>query len=431
MVKARDILGMNARQQDYVSLNSARAKAFCSSKYATKVLLENQNIGTAKIYGVLTSIEDVNEFEWETLEKNFVLKPTNGNAGKGVAVFRKKIENKDIWIDTQNKNWTIDEIKLHCSDILAGQYSTYGTNHQVIVEERVLTHSALDKYTFQGTPDVRVIVYNQVPIMAMLRLPTRESQGRANLHQGALAAGVDIATGITTYGITGEGRPLQFLPDTKKKLNGIRLPFWKKTLQTAVEAAQAAGLAFCGVDLFISEEQGPLVVELNANPGLSIQLANRAGMRRRLERVRDLNVLNADHGVRIGMTLFAESFADKIKAEDGLQILSFREKIVLYDDITGTNKHAHEIEALMNTGRYRSAISRQLAEELGLVQVEDLLWYQSERDEAKAPVIEVNIKIHSRKFKTGMVVLKRLDKSPYKIEIGRNDLSGFVVGENE
>ena len=301
----------------------------------------------------------------------------------------------------------------------------------MIVEERVLTHSALDKYSFQGTPDVRVIGYNSVPVMAMLRLPTKESQGRANLHQGALALGVDIATGITTYAITGDGKSLQFLPNTKKKLNGIKLPFWKRTLQTAVEASEAAGLSFCGIDLFISEEHGPLVVELNANPGLSIQLANRAGMRRRLERVQDLNVLNADHGVRIGMTLFAESFADKIKAEDGLPILSFREKITVYDDNKDTNKHAHEVEALMNTGRYRSAISRQLAENFGLVQVEDLLWYQSEKDETKAPVIEVNMRIHSRKIKTGMVVLKRLDKSPYKIEIGRNDLSGFVVGENE
>ena len=431
MVKPQDILGMNARQQEYVSLNSARAKDFCSSKYATKVLLENQGIGTARIFGILTSIEDVNEFEWETLEKNFVIKPTNGNAGKGVAIFRKRIDTSDKWQDTQNTVWTLDEIKLHCFDILDGQYSTYGTNHQVIVEERVLTHSALDKYSFQGTPDVRVIVYNSVPVMAMLRLPTKESQGRANLHQGALALGVDIATGITTYAITGDGKSLQFLPNTKKKLNGIKLPFWKRTLQTAVEASEAAGLSFCGIDLFISEEHGPLVVELNANPGLSIQLANRAGMRRRLERVQDLNVLNADHGVRIGMTLFAESFADKIKAEDGLPILSFREKITVYDDNKDTNKHAHEVEALMNTGRYRSAISRQLAENFGLVQVEDLLWYQSEKDETKAPVIEVNMRIHSRKIKTGMVVLKRLDKSPYKIEIGRNDLSGFVVGENE
>lgn len=431
MVKPHDILGMNARQQDYVSLNSAKAKAFCSSKYATKVLLENQNIPTARIYGVLTSSEDVNEFEWTTLEKNFVVKPTNGNAGKGVIIFRKKVENKELWTDTVGKNWTLDEIKLHCFNILDGQYSTYGTQHQIIVEERIPIHSVFEKYVYKGTPDIRIIVYSQVPVMAMLRLPTEESQGRANLHQGAIAVGIDIATGITTHAITGDGKSLTTLPDTKRKLNGIRLPVWKKTLQVAVEAADAAGLVFCGVDLFISEEKGPLVVELNANPGLSIQLANRAGLRRRLERVSDLNVLNAEHGVRIGQVLFAESFADKIKAEDGMMIVSPREKVIIYDDLAENSKHANEVEALMNTGRYRSAISRQLAEELNLIEVEDLLWYQTEKDETKVPVIEVSIKIKSRKIRTAMVVLKRLDKSPYKIEIGRHDLQGFLVGENQ
>ncbi|MBP7768596.1 hypothetical protein KA082_02055 [Candidatus Woesebacteria bacterium] len=431
MVKAHDILGMNARQQDYVSLNSSRAKAFCSSKYATKVLLENKGIATARIFGVLTSNEDVNEFEWTTLEKNFVVKPTNGNAGKGVLIFRSKIENKELWVDTLGRNWTLDEIRMHCFDILAGQYSTYGTQHQVIVEERITIHSSFEKYVYKGTPDIRVIVYNHVPVMAMLRLPTIESQGRANLHQGAIAVGVDIATGITTHGITGSGIPIRTVPDSKRKLNGLKIPLWQKTLQVAVEAADAAGLAFCGVDLFISEERGPLIVELNANPGLSIQLANRAGMRRRLERVKDLNVLGAAHGVKIGQVLFAESFADKIKAEEGLIIVPPREDITIYDDISSNSKHANEVDALMNTGRFRSAISRQLAEELNLIQVEDLLWYQVEKDETKSPVIEVNIKIRSRKIKTAMVVLKRLDKTPYKIEIGRHDLVGFLVGENE
>lgn len=431
MVKPHDILGMNARQQEYVSLNSATAKSFCSSKYATKVFLENKNIPTAIIHGILTSIEDVNDFEWTVLEKNFVIKPTNGNAGKGVAIFRKKIEGKDIWTDTLGRNWTLDEIKLHCFDILDGQYSTYGTHHHVLVEERIPIHSVFEKFSYKGTPDVRVIVYNHVPTMAMLRLPTEQSQGRANLHQGAIGVGVDIATGVTTSAITGDGKPITYIPDSKKKLNGLRVPVWKKVLQTAVEAADAIGLAFCGVDLFISEERGPLIVELNANPGLSIQLANRAGLRRRLERVKDLNVLNAEHGVRIGQALFAESFSDKIKAEDGLIIVPPRGIITVYDDINENGRHAHDTEALMNTGRYRSAISKQFAEELNLIKIDDLLWYQAEKDETKAPVIEVSVKIKNRKLNTAMVVLKRLDKSPYKIEIGRHDLNGFLVGENE
>lgn len=427
MPKASEILGMNARQQHYNVLNKSAAKSFTSSKYATKVLMDNKGIPTAKVYGFLATNEDVNDFDWQSLEKNFVIKPTNGNAGKGVLIIRKQHADKKRWTDTVGHTWTLEDIKLHCYDILEGQYSTYGPNHNVIVEERVPIHPTFSKYAYRGTPDIRVIVFNHVPTMAMLRLPTKESEGRANLHQGAIGVGIDMATGITTHAITGAGQELQFLPDTKKKLNGIRIPEWKKLLTVAVRAADAAELAFCGVDLFIHEEKGPLVVELNANPGLSIQLANNAGLRRRLERVQDLNVLNAEHGVRIGQSLFAESFADKIKAEEGLVILNPKEKIEVFD----VDRDKHEVLSLMNTGRFRSAIAKNLAEELGLIEIDDLLWFQSESDETKSPVIEVTVKIKDRKIETAMVVSKSLNKSAYKIEIGRNDLHGFLVGETK
>ena len=52
-----------------------------------------------------------------------------------------------------------------------------------------------------GTPDVRIILYRCVPVMAMVRLPTRESRGRANLHQGAVAAGIHLGSGRTHGGV--------------------------------------------------------------------------------------------------------------------------------------------------------------------------------------------------------------------------------------
>jgi len=427
MPKARDILGMNARQQMYTSLNSALSKSFCSSKYATKVLLKNKDIPTALVYGIFATGEDVNEFNWTAMEKNFVIKPTNGNAGKGVLVFHKQHADLNHWTDAVGKTWSLEEIKLHCFDILEGQYSTYGSNHNVIVEERVAIHPIFSKYAYRGTPDIRVIVFNQVPVMGMLRLPTKASESRANLHQGAIGCGVDMATGITTHGITGSGDPIQFLPETKRKLNGIKIPQWKNLLTTAVNAANAADLVFCGIDMFLHDEKGPLVVELNANPGLSIQVANNAGLRRRLERVQDLQVLNAEHGVKIGQSLFAESFGDKIKAEDGLMIVNPFEKIVVFGD----KKEKIEIDTLLNTGRFRSAIASNVAKQLGLIDVDDLLWFQQETGEGKLPVVEVTFKLHDRKIKTAMVVSKKLNKNKYGVELGRKDLVGFLVGENQ
>jgi glutathione synthase/RimK-type ligase-like ATP-grasp enzyme len=52
-----------------------------------------------------------------------------------------------------------------------------------------------------------------------------------------------------------------------------------------VEAADAFGLGFVGVDVVHDEHRGPLVLELNARPGLAIQLANRRGLRPVLETI--------------------------------------------------------------------------------------------------------------------------------------------------
>jgi alpha-L-glutamate ligase-like protein len=425
MAKARDILGMNARQLMYGKLNSSKAKSIAASKYATKVLLANKNIATAQIYSVLTSFEDVKEFDWTSLEKNFVIKPTNGLAGKGVVIFRKQMADKEHWQDMQGETWSLEDIKLHCFDILEGQYSSFGVNNHAIVEERVPIHRIFDRYTTHGTPDIRVIVFNQVPIMAMLRIPTAESGGRANLDQGAIGLGMDMATGVTTHAIIGKGTPIQYVPGTKRKLSGLRLPQWKELLTTAVITAEAAGLVYCSIDMFLHDEKGPMVVELNASPGLSIQIANQTGLRRRLERVQDLQVLNPEHGVRIGMALFAEKFSDKIKAEDGLTIVNAFEDIVVYGD----QKNRIELQALVNTGRYRSAIASTVAQELGLIDLDDVLWFQSEKEEGRAPVVEVTFKIKGQKRTTAMLISKSLNRAKHKLEVGRHDLGGFLVGE--
>lgn len=424
MIKPGDVLGMNARNQLYVHLNSAKARSICVSKYATKALMANKGIPTAEIYGILTTIEDVNDFNWLELEKNFVIKPTNGHAGKGIVAFVKKIKGKDKWIDVIGNKWDLDDVKLHCFDTLEGQYSTHGSNHKIMIEERIISHKTLLKYSYKGTPDIRVVVFNSVPVMAYVRLPTKESGGRANQNQGAIGVGIDIATGITTYAAAHKTQLIKYLPGTKKKLHGIKIPFWDTLLKTAVKAVNAAKLVYCGVDLFIHEEKGPMVVELNAYPGLSIQIANNAGLRRRLERVVDLNVLDVNHGVKIGQALFAEQFSDKIKAKEGLIIVEPKETILVY----GENRKKIEVLAMFNTARYRSAIATKLAEELDLFDIKDLLWFQQEVEEGRVPVVEIKFKLKNRLVKTQMIVSKRLSRQNCKIEIGRKDLPGFLIG---
>ncbi len=357
----------------------------------------------------------------------FVIKPANSSAGKGIWVIKDKVADKAIWKNSFGENLTADDLSLHVNNILDGEFGVWGSDHKAIIEEMIVAHPAIAKYAYKGTPDIRIIVFNSVPVMAEARIPTKESQGKANLDQGAIGLGVDMATGVTTYGITGKSGFITHFPGTKKKVNGIIIPNWTKLLETAVTASNAAGYQFMGADLFVHAEKGPMIVELNGFPGLSIQLCNRAGLKRRLERVEGLEVHDAKHGVKISQALFAESFADNIKIEEGLKIISTNPTISVFDD----HGKLHNFDVLVNTGRYRSAISEQLAKELGLVDLEDLLWRQQEEIEGKVPVVSLSFKLKGHKVETAVVVSKRLNRTNHKIELGRKDVQGFLIGETE
>jgi alpha-L-glutamate ligase-like protein len=425
-IKPSHILGMNGRQR-YTKMNPSSAKKYGFSKIRAKELLIEHNIPTAQIYHTFENLDDMEAVSWETIQTPFVIKPASGSAGKGIKLIKSKVKNQLIWIDHEGQEVTVEELTYHVNNILDGEYSTWGRHHRAIVEEMITSHPSLAKFSHKGTPDIRVVVFNNVPVMAMARIPTKESQGKANLDQGALGLGIDLATGITIHGISGKSGNVSHFPDSKKKVNGIKIPYWNKILETAVKAADAAGFVFMGADIFIDQDKGPLVVELNGYPGLSIQMANQAGLKRRLDRVEGLEVRNPEHGVKIAQALFAESFADQIKIEKGLQVISSMPNMNVYDD----NGVAHNLKARVNTGRYRSAISEKLAESLGLLDIDDLLWRQQEGLEGRLPVVEVKFRIKGRSANTGMVVTKRLDKTGYKVDLGRRDIGGFLIGEIE
>ncbi len=415
---------MNGRHQ-YTKLNPISAKRFGFSKLRTKDLLQQSNILTAQVYHVFESIVDLEKINWETIPTPFVIKPASGSAGKGIWIITKKVPNKAEWKNQQGEKKTTSDFNLHVENILDGEYSTWGSSHKAIVEEMIPPHPKLAKYSYKGTPDIRVIVFNSVPVMAMIRIPTKESVGRANLDRGAIGLGIDIASGVTTYGLKGKSESITHFPNSKKKVNGILIPQWTQVLETAVKAANTAGYVFMGADLFIHPEKGPMIVELNGFPGLSIQLCNRSGLKRRIERVEGLEVRDAKHGVKIAQALFAESFADQIKIEEGLKIISTSPSIKVKAD---DNKW-HNTTARVSTGRYRSAISEQFADQLGLIDIDDLLWQQQETIEGKVPVVEVTFKLKGHTVKTAMVATKRLNRTHYKVELGRKDLQGFLIGE--
>lgn len=426
MARTRHLLGKNARNQVYLRLNKKRGRRIADSKLLTKEALKKHNLPHPELYTVFETPEELFAFQWESLPGNFVVKPSRGMGGEGILVIKKKAKWAGEWYLMDNSKIDISQIRLHVLDIFAGRFSLLNLPDKAFVEERIKIHPIFKKYTYQGTPDIRVIVYNQVPVMAMLRLPSAESQGKSNLHQGAIGLGIDLATGITTYGFY-HGQRIRLIPGTKKKVNGLKLPFWEETLTLAVKVQEVIPqLGFIGVDIVLDKEKGPMILELNARPGLSIQNANLSPLRWRLERVEGLEVRGAEKGVKIAQDLFAERFADKVLAQKGVRIVEVLEEI----KIKAANKKKYPVLAKIDTGALRSSIDKKLAEELGLLTPENTVftrYYQSalgKRKERK--VISLTFYLKGRGIKTNASVTRRSHlKAPFLV--GMRDLAGFLV----
>ncbi|HJX59421.1 hypothetical protein A2V61_02265 [Candidatus Woesebacteria bacterium RBG_19FT_COMBO_47_8] len=424
-MKPSSILGLNARSQLFSYLyNSPKGKSVADSKLATHRVLDKVQIPNPEIFAKFKEPRDVEKFNWESLPDAFALKPSKGLGGEGIIVVKKKAQDLKGWITTQRQRVTVDDLKLHTSDILEGAYSMDNAPDVAFVQEYVGRHKAFRKYAYRGTPDIRVIVFNKVPIMAMLRLPTKESGGRANLHQGAIGVGIDIATGITTKAIW-HGGLIRFKPDTGRKLHGIKIPHWTQVLETAAKAQSASGLGYLGVDIVLHPEKGPMVLEINAEPGLTIQLANMAGLRKRLDRIEGLEVRDAEHGVKIAKALFAADFADRVKAEEGIITIPVMEEIKVKDK----RGKKMVIPAKIDTGAFRTSIDKTLAKDLGLLQEESILWERRFRNaigKEERPIIPFTFWLRGRRIKTTAGVADR-SRLRRPVIVGRRDLTGFLV----
>src|SRR4030043_277866 len=426
MAKTYYLLGKNARNQVYFRSNKKRGRRIADSKLLTKKILSKHNLPHPKLYAVFETIEDLNNFQWEKLPGNFVIKPSRGLGGDGILVIKKKGKWAGEWYLMGDEKIDISQIRQHILDIFAGRFSLHNLPDKAFVEERIKIHPIFKKYTYRGTPDIRIIIFNRVPIMAMLRLPTPESRGKANLHQGAIGVGIDLATGITTYGFY-NGRRIKFIPGTKKKINGLKLPFWEETLILAVKVQEVVPqLGFLGVDVILDKEKGPMILELNARPGLDIQNANLAPLRGRLTRIEGLKVEGAEKGVKIAQDLFAERFADKVLAKKGAKIVDVLEEV----KIKVANKKTVSVLAKIDTGALRSSIDKKLAENLGLLTPENTIftrYYQSALGRKKErKVIGLTFYLKGRRIKTSASVTRRIHlKTPFLV--GLRDLMGFLV----
>ena len=155
----------------------------------TKSRLKKAGLPVTKLFAVIKNREQLFRFDWESLPDSFVLKPNRGLGGEGILITYGRKKN-GAYVLPLNREATVDTLFQHVSNILDGNFSLSGGSDSAFFEERLKIHPVFKLYTYKGIPDIRVICYNRVPVMAMLRLPTRESGGKANLHQGGIGVGI-------------------------------------------------------------------------------------------------------------------------------------------------------------------------------------------------------------------------------------------------
>jgi len=248
-----EILGMNARTLQYIKrANSAKASRLANRKLSSKRTLQKAGISTPRLFSTVRSRSELSKFRWTKLPASFVLKPNTSTGGKGIMVIFGR-NKKGNWVKADRTEVLISELRSHILDILDGRYSKSNIPDVAFFEQRVKVHASLKPYCVRGVPDVRILVYNNVPVMAELRLTTHESKGHSNLHAGGIGVGIDLSLGITTTAVH-NGRVIETVPGTRLDLSGIRLPEWNKTLHLAVQASQAIGLKYVGVDIAVDRE---------------------------------------------------------------------------------------------------------------------------------------------------------------------------------
>ncbi|MDW6004261.1 alpha-L-glutamate ligase-like protein [Vibrio mangrovi] len=309
-LRHKGIMGMNKRNHSYIGRYNDRSKyPLVDDKLKTKIIAEKAGCTVPHLIGVIRNQHEVRQIhqlvhQWP----GFVIKPARGSGGKGILVVT---SHKDgIYVKPSGATLNAADVERHVSNALAGLFSLGGKNDVAIIENLIQFDDCFDGFSYEGVPDVRVIVFKGFPIMSMMRLSTRASDGKANLHQGAVGVGIDIATGQAVRGVQ-FGNPITHHPDTGRALNELEVPHWQRLLVLAAKAWEMTGLGYIGTDMVLDKNQGPMVLELNARPGLAIQIANGSGLLPRLRHIEHIGVsespLEPEARVEYSMQHFAST----------------------------------------------------------------------------------------------------------------------------
>ncbi len=352
------LLGINARNLLYIrAYNPKKAVMLADSKIKTKNFLSARGIPVARLYNVINNKKELDSFDFNSLPNSFVIKPNAGYGGEGIMIIRGRKGGN--FVKGNGEILTLDELKGHVSDILDGRYSLADISDAVLFEQLLEAPDLLKKLSHKGLPDIRIVVHNLIPVMAMLRLPTESSQGKANIHLGGIGVGIDIAKGELTY-VTQYDKKIDGVPGYGD-VKGIKIPHWEEMLLIASRVQQITNLGFAAIDLVLDKDMGPILLEINSRAGLAVQVANMAPLRRRLERIEGIKVNTPEKGVRIAQDIFGLKVEAKESEKGQKPVIGSVERI----EVIG-KRDTEKIIAQTAPSIEKSVLDKKVADKIGL-----------------------------------------------------------------
>lgn len=298
------LVGIGQRNAEFVlRYNQRKYYPRVDDKLITKSLAIEAGLPVPELYADVREEHEIADLHERIRDREqFVVKPAHGSGGDGILVITGR--RGDKYRRSNGALMAREEFEHHLSNMLSGLFSLGGQPDHILVEYCVQFDPIFDNVSYKGVPDIRIISFLGYPIMAMIRLPTRMSDGKANLHQGAIGVGIDIPTGLTRRGVWGT-EPVKEHPDTEHSIVGLSIPHWDDLLLIGAKAFELSKLGYVGVDVVLDKVHGPMVLELNARPGLAIQIANGNGLLHRLRKIQALEAegkLSADPAERVAFS---------------------------------------------------------------------------------------------------------------------------------
>jgi alpha-L-glutamate ligase-like protein/uncharacterized protein (TIGR02421 family) len=405
------VLGLNARNLLYVKpLNPKKVVAFADDKLKTKAFLSARGIPTAKIYGRIETREQLHSFDFSALPDHCVLKPNHGFGGEGIIILKGR--KGGHFLERGKHPIHNKELAHHIEDIIDGKFSMGGRRDEAFFEHILVQHECFAPFRPMGLPDLRIVVLNLVPVMAMLRIPTAQSHGKANMHLGGIGIGIDMSKGMTTHAAQYHGT-IDKLPNGGDP-SGIEIPFWEEILLICSKIQHITNIGYLAVDLTIDEQMGPVLLEVNARAGLMVQVANLAPLQARLERVKGLKVTSPEKGVRLAQDLFGERVDRGEEPEIGRPVLGTREVIQVAGDGVQV-----DVPCLIAPEQEHTVFSSSLVRKL---QKNNAL----EIKDKKEKTYRVKFTLKEQKIQT-LIHEGKVSSASVRASVGKRDLTGFLI----